>query len=326
VNLNASTEHLLRLDWYEDSGDARIFLRWTPPGLTKVPIPMSALEPNTDINGDGVPDLCQADCNLNSVVDPLEADANGNCTVDACEAGAGYWRFEEIGGATAVDSRGNGLDGTLSPLPVRTGDVPVATVPLTSAANTQSLDLGYQNPTAGGFVVAPDTGGWLSVPAESFTLEAWVKLDELSNSSGPDQRQWLFMQKPASGADFLLEYALLVQAGDNGGSGRELMFRYGDGTNVSGIRSTLAINDTGWHFVSVAYDARLHRLRFGLDGVFDEHDFEKPQPAGAGIGQLSIGSHENTSGVRNQFLRGLVDEARFSRVFLPPELLLDATP
>jgi hypothetical protein len=321
VNLTASSEHLLRLDWYEQGGDARIFLRWTPLGGTKVPVPTSALAPNTDIDGDGVPDLCGADCNFNGVPDPIEADANANCIPDACETGTAYWRLEEAGGATALDSSGNGLDGTLSPGTARTSDVAVATVPRTGAANTQSLDLGYVNPN-GGYVVVSDPLGRFDVGGESFTLEGWVKLTDLSTNASPDERQWLFMKKPAAGADTQLEYAFLVQAGNGGGSGRELEFRYGDGSTVSGITSTLSIDDTQWHFVSVAYDARLKQLRFGLDGMFEVFAFEKPALSGAG--QLSIGAHENVSAVRNQFVRGLVDELRFSRVYLPVELLLDA--
>ena len=322
LDLGASTKHLLRLDYYEDGGDARIFLRWTPPGGVKVPVPMSALEPNTDLNGDGVPDLSLADCNFNGIPDPLELDANANCITDDCETGTAYWRFEEGGGTTASDSTANGLDGTLTAGPTRVVDVPVATVPRTGAANTQALDLGWQNPSSSGYVVVPDPMGRFSVADDSFTLEGWIRLSEVSTTGSVDERQWLFMKKPAGGADTQLEFALLAQAGNLGGSGRELQFRYGDGTSVQGITSSLSISDNDWHFVSVAYDHRLKLLRFGLDGAYDLHNFEKPSLAGPG--RLTIGAHENTSGVQNQFLRGWIDEIRFSRTYLPIELLLDA--
>ncbi len=47
---------------------------------------------DADVDGDGVPDACAADCNANGLPDPYEAsiglapDANGNHTPDACEA------------------------------------------------------------------------------------------------------------------------------------------------------------------------------------------------------------------------------------------------
>ena len=81
------------------------------------------------------------------------------------------------------------------------------------------------------------------------------------------------------------------------------------------------IDDLEWHFVSLAYDAPRRLLRFGLDGVFESHLFDKPAISNAG--PLLIGAHENGSGVRNQFLRGTIDEVRFTRAFLPPEDLLD---
>ncbi len=323
TTLAGSTDHLLVLEYFEAAGDAVCSLRWTPPGGAEVAIPSSALRPDTDLNGDGVPDLCAADCDLDGVPDSLEVDLNANCIPDECEGGTGYWRFEEAGGPGALDSTGNGLHGSLSPQPVRVPDVPVATVPATGAANLQALSLEWQGFTDGGFVTVPDAGGLLSVGGSSFTLEAWVRLDSLSVASGSDQRQWLFMKKPSASSDVLIEYGLLVQAGSEteSGTGRELLFRYGDGTGVFNVASTLEIDDLEWHFVSLAYDAPRRLLRFGLDGAFESHLLDKP--AISNSGPLLIGAHENGSGVRNQFLRGTIDEARFTRAFRAEEELLD---
>jgi len=326
VPLSGATDHLFELDYYEGGGDARIFVRWTVPGQPEVPIPSSAFRPDSDANGDGLPDLCVEDCDLDLVPDVVDlahgtlVDTNGNCIPDACEGGAGYWRFEEAGGATIVDSTPLGNDGSLNARAIRISDVPVDAVPLTGAANLQSLDLDWASVTEGGLAKVPDFGGYLSSGATSFTLEAWVRLDQLGSSLDSDQRQWLFQKKPLQGSDALMDYGFLVQAGNLGNYGNELAFRCGDGVDGITVASSLRIVDLGWHLVSLAYDAPQKRLRFGLDGTYQFLPFTKPDITT--VEPLVIGAHTNQSGLENQFVRGKVDEVRLTRAFLPPELLL----
>jgi len=320
--LVGGSEHLIELEYYEGGGDALVHLRWTEPGGTKVPIPTSALTPDTDLDGDGVPDLGTADCNLNGIPDALEADGNGNCVPDDCEGGAGYWRFEEAGGNAIVDATSNGLDGLLNGIAYRVDDVPVDTIPSSGAPNFQSLFINRISNTSGGLASVADTGGFLSMGSSDFTLEAWVELDELGNTSSADQRQWLFQKKPFASSDAQLDYGFLVQAGPGGSSGRELAFLCGDGSAVHTVVSSLSIDDLDWHFVSLAYDAGERVLRFGLDQTFEIVSFTKPSLVNSG--DLQIGAHENQAAVSNQYLRGTIDEARVTRVLLAPELLLDS--
>jgi len=324
VNLTAGARHLVRLEYYEAGGDALVHFRWIPPGGVEVVVPASALSPGTDIDGDTVPDLCAADCNLNGIPDSLEVDANGNCIPDTCDGGAGYWRLEELGGLTALDETANGLNGALMGGPTHSTDVPVALVPGTGAPNTQSLDLNWTSPSSGGTVHVPDTGGLLSTGTTSFTLEAWVRLDQLSSGANTDQRQYLFMKKPASTPDSMLDYAFLVQSGDLDGTGRNLMFRYGDGTDARSVTSILRITDTDWHFVSVAVHVTGRQLRFGLDGTYETLFLDKADFVNTG--PLVIGGHQNQMGVYNHFLRGSIDEVRFTRAFRSPSDLLDSAP
>ena len=324
VNLTAGARHLVRLEYYEAGGDALVHLRWIPPGGVEVVVPASALSPGTDLDGDTVPDLCAEDCNLNGIPDSLEVDTNGNCIPDTCDGGAGYWRFEEPGGLTALDETANGLNGAFMGSPTHSADVPVALVPRTGAPNTQSLDLNWASPSNGGTVHIPDSGGLLSTGTTSFTLEAWVRLNQLSTGANADQRQYLFMKKPSSTPDSMLDYAFLVQSGDLDGTGRNLMFRYGDGTNTGSVTSLLRITDTDWHFVSVAVDVTGRHIRFGLDGSYETFLLGKPDFVNTG--PLVLGGHQNQMGVYNHFLRGSIDEVRFTRAFLSPPDLLDATP
>ena len=247
-----------------------------------------------------------------------------------------YWRFEESGGVTVIDSGPAGLDGTLNPLPVRLPDVAADPVPHAGLGNTRSLDLNWLSPSAGGFLDVPDTGGQLSFGAgRSFTIEAWVRLEHLSDTSSNNERQYLCQKKPLAASNDTLDYAVLVQRGNSGPgvtygktsgySGRELQVLFGTGEGVWNVTSFLEIDDFAWHHVSVAYDAENNLVRFGLDGVFDVI----PVGTDARIinsGPLRIGGHDNASGLNNFFLRGSVDEVRVSRRFVPTEQLLDAPP
>ena len=243
--------------------------------------------------------------------------------------GDGYWRFEEVGGRTVLDSGPRGLDGSTSANPFRTSDVVVDSVPQNDVANGRSLDLGWAAGSGGGFVTIEDPTGQLSFGHRSFTIEAWVRLDHVSDSSGSNQRQWLCMKKPLPSADGELDYGFLVQAGSAGTSGRELAFLYGDDGVSTTIVSTLEIADVDWHFVSVAYSLEDKELRFGVDGTFETVPLDKPGFFVAGpvlnSGPLRVGAHQNAGGTDNQFLRGSVDELRISRAVVPAEQLLDAS-
>ena len=242
--------------------------------------------------------------------------------------GEGHWRFESRGGTTVLDSGSLGLDGTSNDLPFRDAAVPLDRLPQNDFINDRSLDLGWLGPSNGGFFTVADPTGELSFGHRSFSIEAWVKLDHVSDASSPNQRQWLCMKKPLPAPDVELDYGFLVQAGSAGTSGRELAFLYGDGKVSTTIVSTLEIADDDWHFVSVAYSLEDEALRFGVDGSFETVALDKPGftlwlPV-LNSGPLRVGGHQNAGGTNNQFLRGSIDELRISRGFLPAEQLLDA--
>jgi hypothetical protein len=345
--LAANTTYLIMMDFREDSGDAVARLSWTVPGQPKVVVPTEVLGPMADADGDGVPDTCAVlDCNGNGIPDlediaaGTSEDCNANCIPDECDImpppfdyGQAHWRFEEAGGDTVLDSGPNGLDGTTNGLPFRTTDVPVDPVPQSGLANTQSLDLNWQSTSSGGFFNVADTGGLLTMGDQNFTIEAWVKLDYLSNTSNNDERQFLCQKKTLPSQDTTLDYDVLVQRGNNspgttygktsGFSGRELQVYFGTGSGTWNVTSYLEINDYDWHFVSVAYDTDSDTVRFGLDDQFETLSFSQGART-TNSGPLRVGSHQNGQGVDNFFLRGTIDEMRISRGVVPVEELLNA--
>ena len=247
----------------------------------------------------------------------------------------GYWRFEPGTGSVAVDSSPYGADGTMNVRATLVDDPAVAEVPLYEYPNDGSLALEWVNGTTGGLVTVEDPNNLFRMTFNSFAIEAWVRLDYLSNANGANQRQWICQKKADDAPGGELDFGFLVQAGDLGQTGRELLFQCGDGTNTFTEVSSLSIDDTGWHFVSLVYDVEARTLRFGLDGTYETIPFTKPYwpILGEGgssevydAGPLLIGGHENTAGDKNQFVRGTIDEFRITRTALPVEFLLDGIP
>ncbi len=53
----------------------------------------------------------------------------------------GYWRFEEPGGNSVLDTGTDGLNGKLNRLPFRTTITPMDTIPINGLSNARSLNL-----------------------------------------------------------------------------------------------------------------------------------------------------------------------------------------
>ena len=339
TTLVAGTRVSIRMDYYEAGGGAEASLSWIVPGGVLEVVPATVLVPSEDLDGDGWPDAC-GDCNGNGVVDAQElrdglaSDCNGNCIVDACElagsATVGYWRVEEAGGAL-IDASGNGLSGAPTNL-ARSDSVALADIPATAEPNLQSASLG----TSGRFSVN-DPDHLLAAAGASFTIEAWVKLDTLATGATAAGRQILLQRKPLAAGDKFADYMLFAQGGDmstagianfgrsGGFNGREVVLVFGNGGAASAsfwtVTSNFRIEDTGWHYLSAAYDARSGLVRLNLDGAVETIPVLSRGHVSV-TAPLLVGMHTNASGQYNQPLLGSVDELRISAGFLPESLLL----
>ena len=326
---------LIRMEYYESGGGAVARLEWQPPDGAREVVPVTALHPLADLDGDGWPDDC-ADCNGNGIVDAQDLidgtsfDCNDNCVPDECDLvevePLAYWRFEEASGPV-IDSGPNALDGTrVGAVPI--DDVPLDPIPQTFDPNDRGLRLG-----GGGYVIVEDPDDVLTGGGQSFTIEAWVRLEQLSDTGGTSQRQFLIQKKQLASPGSQSDYSFLVQGGNiqsssdlnfgksGGFTGRELVALFGDGAGTWTVTSNLRIDDLAWHHVSLAYDAATAEFRFGLDGEFETITAPGPGFTPSG-GPLLIGAHTSAAGNFNQFLRGKVDEVRIAPEVLPVDRLL----
>ena len=342
VELEANRAYPIRLEMFELGGSAKARLLWEPPGGSLAVIPTENLLPYPDADGDGLDDRCASDCDGDGLSDAIaimegEPDCDGNGVPDACDLAAqgvapsiARWRFEGTGN-TAEDEGGLGLDASLTNV-ARQAATPNAAVPLTDEANAGSLAFGN-----GARMVVSDPSGVLALGGDAFTIEGWVRLDELADTSGNGQRQWLACRKPVGG-DELIDWGALVQGGNYPAScrdvyggpvvrnGRELVFTGGEGVGDSSFKwaavSTMRIEDTDWHHVAFSVDLQQRVVRFALDGMVENVPLGKRYfPSGGG--PLRIGCHVNASGAVNQFLRGSLDELRVSTGLAQVDRLLD---
>jgi hypothetical protein len=292
-----------------------------------------------------------SDCNGNGIRDEVDLaacdgaawclDCNANGRPDECDLvpsaarldpGIAYWRFESPGESILPEG----------PFPTPglvigaefDADVPVTQIPANGLSNLVAFEVGES-----GRIRVEDPHRTLALGNTDFTIEAWIRLDELGGMQSPAQRQYLLQRKPLAEPGRRTDYAVLAQSGNSpqsadrrfgktsGLSGREISIQFGTNAELWCVTSFLEVETTGWHFISVAHRAGEDQasVRFGLDGVFEEITFE-PEYHMSWTAPLVIGAHTNSSGTYNQRLRGAIDELRISRRVLPVGELLDRRP
>ncbi|MEY3025118.1 MAG: hypothetical protein RLZZ238_15 [Planctomycetota bacterium] len=346
IALAGATTYRFRLEVFNGIGGGRAILGWIPPGGVYEVIPSEAFRPIDDVDGNGIPDACDADCDGDGIADDLaiasglDEDCNGNGVPDSCDIAAipaepevlAYWRFESSK-SLGVDSGPNGLAATPAGA-VAGADRPVAVLPLTGAPNAGSAEF-----SGAATMTVQDASGVLSLGAQAFTVEAWVRVDQLGTASAAG-RQWIFARKPSLNSDALLDWGFLAQAGDfgtttnpnnrygktDGYSGRELAFAFGFGSGTALVQkgiliSHLEVTEAGWHHVSFAFDPARRTGRFTLDGAVEIISIDRLWIVGDPANPLVIGAHPIGTGL-DGFLRGAVDEARITRGVRPLDRLL----
>ena len=262
--------------------------------------------------------LGPSDCNFNGIPDDIDLTPPPSTA---------YFRFESP--RSLLDDESSSELEVLSASLDFSEDTGPRQIPSTSELNRGS---GQFAPN--GFLIADDPSGATTSGGANFTIEAWVKLDQLSDTSGNNQRQFLVQKKELAASGPTQDYSILIQAAnirqsvttnygkDSGFSGREIALTFGNGTEVWSVISFLEINDLEWHHVSVAFDGDSGFTRFGMDGVYSVI-------GSSGIGHttssgpLLIGAHTNNAGSFNQHLRGSIDEFRFVPEYLPATELMD---
>ena len=278
------------------------------------------------------------DCNNNGIDDAIEiekgisSDCQANGIPDDCERGGiepiAYWRFETEFGTEVIDSGPLGLNGENFDASATTQVGPLE-IPQTNASNTGACDLGGQV-----YITVDDVDQSLSMGGESFTVEAWVRLAQLSDASGADQRQTLVQKKPINAGGTTLDYLFLVQGGNTAITfdytygkpgtdvgGRELVAIFGNGSRSWAVTSYLKITDLEWHHVAFCVNMERNEMEFVLDGQRQIIGFDGTP--NINNGPLLVGAHTNASGTYNHFLRGEIDELRVVDGVLPNELLLN---
>jgi arylsulfatase A len=167
----------------------------------------------------------------------------------------------------------------------------------------------------------------LSVGDESFTIEAFVRLDDAAAPA----REWLVLSKQTGRTDAFIDFGVLVRAGDLAhgermfGSapertGRELALVFGDPRlghrEPWGVVSSLAVDDAEVHRITVRFDAPRDRVRFSIDDRTETIEILDRGHV-AGDAPLVLGAHHDEHGTFDQALRGELLELRMSRGLVP---------
>lgn len=206
------------------------------------------------------------------------------------------------------DSFPFGYDGTAENSPVFSSDVPNPVDYVVGETNRYSIDLKQASQQ---YVSVPD-GTAVDFGAAPFTIEAWVKLKSLPSGNDLGSAMPVVQKKVLGAADSELDYMFLSAAGSFGDSVTysNLVLRLGETILIS----SLAIPDTEWHYISVAFDPVANTVRFKLD---DQTDVLSTTATGTvNDGPLVIGAHFNSSGIVDSSFDGLIDELSITDGFL----------
>jgi hypothetical protein len=224
-------------------------------------------------------------------------------------SGPSYWRFEEPSGTTALDSTGP-FPGTLLSNAVRSADVPVATIPQTGAANTQSMSFDGTG-SVGSPGTCVDMGPAIQVITEDFTMECWVKVTGTPNGNG------LILGKLGTGL-FSDKYFSLSHGGPDINGDVQFLFKM---TGANSVASPTYYAQNQWHHIAGVRQGTT--ISIYVDGVLANsttlngfQDFTSDQHFCVGGGA--------SGGVVN--LQGLVDEARLTNKALSPAFFLNSPP
>jgi hypothetical protein len=245
--------------------------------------------------------------------------------VDA--ATVAYWRFENgTHGAAATsltDSAGSNT-GTATNGPLYSNVTPVSPVPQTGASNGLSLDFERDNSQ---YFTVPDDNALDFGANSAFTIEAWVKLESVTSGTGTaGDRQWLALKKSGSAADSAMNYAFLVQGGNNfntqgTGTGNQIFLVLGNGSSTATFTDAdLKIIDTDWHYVAARFSDTDNKVTLTVDSV--SKDFATMFVPAANSQLLQIGRHTNSTGAATGYFDGRIDELRISNSYLSDNDLL----
>lgn len=154
----------------------------------------------------------------------------------------GYWRLLETSGTTAVDSSGNGHNGTY------TGTFTLgATSPITHDATAKALNLTSCTTSVNGYVSIPDATA-LNPTGTALTIECWLKFKTASTGTNPFAG-YVFKTNAGGTAQWGLG------AGNSPTNNELATMHVYTSTDSSGTSAySGAIDDGAWHHVVGVYN------------------------------------------------------------------------
>ena len=203
---------------------------------------------------------------------------------------------------------GTAFSGNGGALPMFSSNVPNPTDYVFGETNSRSLD--FERDRQDYVQVTNGTG--LNFGDAPFTIEAWVKFETLPTTNDAASTQPVVTKKLNTSADSTLDYLFLAAAGSYGSATTYNRLALHLGSTL--IVSSLSIQDTAWHYISVALDPVSDTVRFTLD---KQTDIQTTTATGTvNDGPVVVGGHFNSSGVIDRSFDGLIDELSITDGFL----------
>lgn len=231
----------------------------------------------------------------------------GDRTLHRFEEGTAGQPVGTVASALPISADGTALSGNGSSKPIYVADAPAEKDGVLGDTNALAIDFERDNQH---HILIPGADA-LSFGAKPFTIEAWVKLETLPTGNNAASTSPIVTKRATGTTDSNIDYMFLATSGVYGGTANfnKLALVLGGAT----VTSSLSINDTGWHYVSVAFNPNTQTVRFVLD---DTTETKTTTATGvANSGPLLIGAHFNGSGMVDYAFDGLIDEVSVASGF-----------
>lgn len=216
-----------------------------------------------------------------------------------------FWHLDKDSGQMAIDSSGNENHGQLGSTPIDDINDPNWTYGKIGSA----LKFDGVNE----YVEVNDSDS-LNFNNESFTIEFWMKHDDLGISSDPSDSDFILTKTNRIGTHYGYEVLLEPYANVNG----KIKFSVRDATgDVTNVISNIPVDDNKWHYIACVKDG-INSQKIYVDGV----------PNGTGsppTGSISNSAELILGGAyySKTMWKGLLDEIRFSNIVRTPQEISD---
>lgn len=154
-------------------------------------------------------------------------------------------------------------------------------------------------------IIAVKDNPALRLANTSFTLNAWVKLDQYNYSYGSQ-----VVDKKLPGENNGWNFSITGQSFYSSGQGSLGVLTLTEGSDRYRNFSVAPLPVSQWHMATIVFDYTLRKVSFYIDGIFNNDGMGFVPPNSNITAPMYIGADNPNAGTDGYFLKGAIDDLR----------------